>query len=486
MGDTADFSLMDPINEEFLNKRSDEKAQMQLLNNRFAAYIENIRSLKKQNHKLTLEVESLRSYTSTSLTEMRTEEMSKLNKEKDSLTSEVTSLKVERDRLKTSLDQETRLKLEAEKACDDLKVELEAEKQKLKNETDELQRQIKLNKKVHKQELTELKTTVLKGVSTDQTDMTKSELTAELENIRKQYEGIAAENIAKAEKLYNNQITEMDKTVSTNKEELSMANKKITELNVHINELTSTITSLNTTINDMKDHQRQEKEKLESKIAKMKVEMANQLCNYQKLLCVKMELDMEISCYRKLLEEEEVRIGVSKQDNSAPSKTDLNQGKGQLEIHVSSIEQSSETKSSIQTIINDNVTRTSSKGELNSTRSNSDINQGDGHAGMTPAPTSEKSSDTKTNIIKTATTEITTTSTKGDLNFTRSNSAVSQGEGHPGVTPAPTSETKSPPKEKPSGSSKTEDQKSTPKNPDPSPKSSSAVFKNLKGLMKKQ
>lgn len=101
MGDTVDFSVMDPINEEFLNKRSDEKAQMQLLNNRFAAYIENIRSLKKHNHKLTLEVESLRSYTSSSLTEMRTEEMSKLNKEKDSLTSEITSLKVERDRLKT-------------------------------------------------------------------------------------------------------------------------------------------------------------------------------------------------------------------------------------------------------------------------------------------------------------------------------------------------------------------------------------------------
>lgn len=57
----------------------------------------------------------------------------------------------------------------------------------------------------------------------------------------------------------------------------------------------------------MTDQQRQEKEKLESKITKMNVEMANQLRSYQKLFFVKMALDMEISCYRKLLEEEEFR-----------------------------------------------------------------------------------------------------------------------------------------------------------------------------------
>lgn len=57
----------------------------------------------------------------------------------------------------------------------------------------------------------------------------------------------------------------------------------------------------------MKGHQRQEKEKLESKIVKMNIEMNNQLHKYQILLGVKMELDMEISYYRKLLEEEEVR-----------------------------------------------------------------------------------------------------------------------------------------------------------------------------------
>lgn len=54
-----------------------------------------------------------------------------------------------------------------------------------------------------------MKMMVLQELSMDQTDMAKSDLAAELQKIRKQYEVIAAENIAKFEMLYKNQVTQI-------------------------------------------------------------------------------------------------------------------------------------------------------------------------------------------------------------------------------------------------------------------------------------
>ncbi|XP_024865934.1 desmin isoform X2 [Kryptolebias marmoratus] len=318
MGDASGFILIDPINEEFLNKRSNEKAELQQLNSRFASYIEKIRSLKQQNQELIVEVESMRSFTSTSITEMRTEEMNKLTHEKETLTSEISSVKVERDKLQTRLEQEIRLKEEAEKTCDDLRKELEAEKQKLKKETEELQKKIEFEKKVHKQEVSELKEKVRETQTpgSDETDMSKSELQVVLEGIRENYERIAAENINKAETLYKDQIKELNKTVSENGEELTEAQQKIKELNGQISILTSENSSLKSTTKEMEDRHKTERSKLESNIIQIKGEMANQLFKYQKLLSVKMALDVEINFYKMLLEEEELRIGMSTPDNS--------------------------------------------------------------------------------------------------------------------------------------------------------------------------
>ncbi|XP_013884130.1 desmin [Austrofundulus limnaeus] len=393
----SDFDALGPVSEEFLKKRNDEKAQLQLLNTRFASYIEKISSLKLQNKELTLEVESLRSYSSTSITEMQTEETSKLVNENKDLLSDITSLKVEQDKLKKRLDEEIRSKKDAEKLCEELRVELEAEKQKLKSETEELQKKIKFQQKLHDKEVVELKRTVQMKVTkgSDQVDNSKSELAVVLDKIRKQYEDIAKGNITKAEELYKHQIEEQRRTANKNRDELTKAQQEITELKSQIQNFTSEISSLQSTIKTMEDNHKHEKDSLDSKINQMKGDMANQLCKYQNLLCVKMELDMEISCYRTLLDEEERRIGILKPDNNTSSNTDSSQGKEPPEkTTVSSSDQDLKVETR-ETTVNESIVSTSINQVKELTSSNPDVSQKQEQSGMTSPPVTEKTQETE-------------------------------------------------------------------------------------------
>lgn len=54
--DKVDFSLAESINQEFLSTRSNEKQELQELNDRFASFIEKVRYLEQQNAGLTQEL----------------------------------------------------------------------------------------------------------------------------------------------------------------------------------------------------------------------------------------------------------------------------------------------------------------------------------------------------------------------------------------------------------------------------------------------
>lgn len=104
MGETLDFSLADALNQEFLTTRTNEKAELQHLNDRFASYIEKVRFLEQQNQALTVEVERLRGREPTRISDMYEEEMNDLRRQVEILTNQRSRMEVERDNLADDLD----------------------------------------------------------------------------------------------------------------------------------------------------------------------------------------------------------------------------------------------------------------------------------------------------------------------------------------------------------------------------------------------
>ncbi|KAM6965276.1 keratin, type 1, gene c5 [Aplochiton taeniatus] len=316
-----------------LGTGASDKETMQGLNDRLANYLDKVRSLERSNAELEVKIKQLmleRAPKGHDIEAMMAQAHA-IGQEVRQRTLENARIMLEIDNAKLAAD-DFRVKWEAEVAlCQSVERDCQALRRAksdhdqiiatLRGDLDSLKEELYFLKKNHDEEMGSMKARVANEQVTVEVDAAQGpDLGAILAELRLQYEGINRKSKEEAEAWYLKKLDTVQSEVKESNEVLRSAQSELSErrrflqtLEVELDSLRNQVGVLEGNLGETNQKYTAEMERLqatlsqlEDELSQLRLDMQRNKTDYEQLLRIKQNLEMEIATYRRLLEGEEV------------------------------------------------------------------------------------------------------------------------------------------------------------------------------------
>ncbi|XP_068167799.1 keratin, type 1, gene c5 isoform X4 [Antennarius striatus] len=310
-----------------------EKETMQGLNDRLANYLDKVRSLERSNTELEVKIKQLmldRSPKGHDIEGMMAQahaigqEVRKKTLENARIMLEIDNAKLAADDFRVKWEAEATLCQSVERDCQALRRAKSDHDQiiaTLRGDLDSLKEELYFLKKNHDEDVNSLKVRLANEQVNVEVDAAQGpDLGAIMAELRVQYESIARKNKEEAETWYLKKLDAVQSEVKESNEALRCAQSELSErrrflqaLEVELDSLRKQVGVLEGNLGETGLKYSVEMERLqntlshlEDELSQLRLDMQRNKTDYEQLLRIKQNLEMEIATYRRLLEGEEM------------------------------------------------------------------------------------------------------------------------------------------------------------------------------------
>ncbi|XP_043080717.1 keratin, type I cytoskeletal 18 [Puntigrus tetrazona] len=312
-----------------------EKVTMQILNERLASYLEEVRSLEKANTELEVKIRQVLekkgpdtkdySHYQATLDKLR-KEILEMVMSNANVSLQIDNAKLAADDYRVRYDNELQLRQYVEADINALRKMLDetnVARLFLENDVEGLKEEIIGLKKQHQLEVSEIYSQISRsGVHVDVDAPKGQDLAKIMEEMRANYEKIVLKNQEELKTWHESKITVVQVQVTENAEalkeaktQISVSRRQMQLLETELQSLIGNRASMEQTLNEINLRYGMQVEQYnsiillrESELKQLRADIQSQTLEYQALFNIKMELEAEIATYRRLLDGEERKL----------------------------------------------------------------------------------------------------------------------------------------------------------------------------------